>query len=167
MWLKCQQFQISEISAIPSIRRKSNDWETMLSSVGKLYTCGISINWNNFHRYSSGKIIEVPGNHFEETRHWIPINDDKYYLKKSSQISRIFSNFKWFAHLQFFSKLNIIFPKWEKVIRSRSIHFPLSIRRLYLKRAVKDEASTVTKLQILLDISLKWCGGCAYSFRDT
>ncbi|XP_035707663.1 mycocerosic acid synthase-like polyketide synthase [Folsomia candida] len=66
----------TEISAVPSLRRKADDWETMLSSLGRLYTHGIPINWKNFHRYSNRVKIEIPGYHFEDTSHWIAINDD-------------------------------------------------------------------------------------------
>lgn len=48
----------------------------MLYSLGRLYSFGVPINWENIHRYSDGTKIEIPGYHFEQHSHWITFNDD-------------------------------------------------------------------------------------------
>lgn len=60
----------------PSLRRKHDDWATILSSLGKLYTMGFQIKWQNFHRFSQGMKIDLPGHVFEEKQYWLSIQED-------------------------------------------------------------------------------------------
>ncbi|XP_035705542.1 phenolphthiocerol synthesis polyketide synthase type I Pks15/1 isoform X2 [Folsomia candida] len=65
------------VVTLGSLRRKAEDWDTMLGSLGKLHAMGRPINWENFHRYSSGEWAEnLPGYHFEETPYWMGIKDE-------------------------------------------------------------------------------------------
>ena len=68
--------QVADVIAIPSLRKKSSDWESMLGSLGKLYTLGQPINWENFHRYTDGRKVKLPGYHFMETKHWLDIKQE-------------------------------------------------------------------------------------------
>jgi acyl transferase domain-containing protein len=48
----------------------------MLASVGKLYSLGRTINWENFHRYSGANKVELPGYAFDEKPYWLAIQDE-------------------------------------------------------------------------------------------
>ncbi len=52
----------------------------MLSSLSKLYSQGVPINWSNYHRYSGGSKTQLghllPGYAFEESSYWMPMKED-------------------------------------------------------------------------------------------
>lgn len=68
--------KVADVVTSASLRRKCDDWETMLAALGKLYALGRPITWANFHRYSGGRRVELPGYHFEETPYWMNIKDE-------------------------------------------------------------------------------------------
>ncbi|XP_021946582.1 phenolphthiocerol synthesis polyketide synthase type I Pks15/1-like [Folsomia candida] len=68
--------EVADVVTTASLRRKCDDWETMLAALGKLYALGRPITWANFHRYSGGRKVELPGYHFEETPYWMNIKDE-------------------------------------------------------------------------------------------
>ncbi|XP_035715748.1 phenolphthiocerol synthesis polyketide synthase type I Pks15/1 [Folsomia candida] len=68
--------EVADVVTSASLRRKCDDWETMLAALGKLYALGRPITWANFHRYSGGRRVELPGYHFEETPYWMNIKDE-------------------------------------------------------------------------------------------
>ena len=49
----------------------------MLTTLGKLYSLGASINWEKFHRFSSTcHKVDIPGYSFEDKRHWLEMKQD-------------------------------------------------------------------------------------------
>ncbi|XP_035716828.1 narbonolide/10-deoxymethynolide synthase PikA1, modules 1 and 2 [Folsomia candida] len=68
--------EIVEISILaPSLKRNEPEWETMLSTLGKLYLAGIKINWSGFHRYTNGRKVDVPGYQFDEIPYWVTVKN--------------------------------------------------------------------------------------------
>lgn len=65
----------NDLIVLPSIRKNRSDWATILLSLSQLYTLGIPVNWEKFHRYSQAKKIDLPGYVFEEKSHWMVIQD--------------------------------------------------------------------------------------------
>ncbi|XP_035712782.1 phenolphthiocerol synthesis polyketide synthase type I Pks15/1 [Folsomia candida] len=69
----------SELRVLPSIRKNAPDWSTILSSFAQLYSLGTWVNWENFHRFSAAKKIDLPGYVFEEKSHWMTLQDKGSY----------------------------------------------------------------------------------------
>jgi acyl transferase domain-containing protein len=55
-------------SCIPSLRRKENDWTTILNSLGKMYTSGVEMKWEGFHQFSKGKKVTLPFYPFQKKK---------------------------------------------------------------------------------------------------
>ena len=69
---------------LPSLRQGEEDWQTLLSSLGKLYTLGAEIDWKNFDRdYARRKLI-LPTYPFERKRYWAAsdVQRQKTYQRK-------------------------------------------------------------------------------------
>ncbi|XP_035709867.1 6-deoxyerythronolide-B synthase EryA2, modules 3 and 4-like [Folsomia candida] len=68
--------EIVEISILaPSLKKNEPEWETMLSTLGKLYLTGIKINWSGFHRYTNARKVDVPGYQFDEVPYWVTVKN--------------------------------------------------------------------------------------------
>lgn len=49
----------------------SNDWETLLNSLGKLYTLGVPVNWKNFEATYTRRKVRLPHTPYQRQRYWI------------------------------------------------------------------------------------------------
>ncbi len=56
---------------LPSLHRKQEDWQVMLSSLGTLYVKGLDINWAGFDRDYQRYRLSLPTYPFERQRYWI------------------------------------------------------------------------------------------------
>ncbi|CAL8129073.1 unnamed protein product [Orchesella dallaii] len=55
---------------LPSLKRKANDWETLLESVGKLYLKGNKIDWKRLDDFCLRKKVRLPTYPFIGKTHW-------------------------------------------------------------------------------------------------
>jgi acyl transferase domain-containing protein/acyl carrier protein/phospholipid N-methyltransferase len=56
---------------LPSLRQGKDEWQTLLSSLSRLYVLGADVNWKNFDRdYTRRKLI-LPTYPFQRERYWV------------------------------------------------------------------------------------------------
>ncbi len=55
----------------PSLRRKTDDWEQLLETAGRLHADGVTIDWAGFHAHAPGQVVHLPGTPFQKKRHWV------------------------------------------------------------------------------------------------
>ncbi|MDB9527376.1 SDR family NAD(P)-dependent oxidoreductase [Oscillatoria sp. CS-180] len=55
---------------LPSLRPDA-DWQTLLTSLGKLYMLGATIDWAGFDRAYPRRIVQVPNYPFQRQRYWV------------------------------------------------------------------------------------------------
>ncbi|NEQ50218.1 MAG: acyltransferase domain-containing protein, partial [Leptolyngbya sp. SIO3F4] len=61
-----------EIAWLPSLRPGQNDWQQILSSLGKLYICGVNIDWIGFDQdYPKRRKVTLPTYPFQRQHYWI------------------------------------------------------------------------------------------------
>jgi acyl transferase domain-containing protein/acyl carrier protein len=56
---------------LASLRRTAPDETTILESLGRLYTSGVSVDWNGFYQGQSRRRVPLPTYPFEGKRYWI------------------------------------------------------------------------------------------------
>lgn len=56
--------------ALPSLKPKTSDWETVLSTLAQLYVRGANIDWVGFDRDYRRRRIGLPTYPFQRIRHW-------------------------------------------------------------------------------------------------
>ncbi|HSB00522.1 MAG TPA: amino acid adenylation domain-containing protein, partial [Anaerolineales bacterium] len=72
----------SKAAWLPSLRQGQDSWQTLLGSLGRLYTQGAEINWTSFDQGYPLHKISLPNYPFERQRYWLePVN------KKSSIVT--------------------------------------------------------------------------------
>jgi len=59
-----------------SLRRRHNEWEDILETLGKLYVQGHTIDWQGFDRGHHRARLALPTYPFERQRHWIASRDE-------------------------------------------------------------------------------------------
>lgn len=59
------------VPTLPDTAENDAEWVSVLNAIGKLWTCGFSINWKNFYALESRKHIPLPVYPFEKKKHWI------------------------------------------------------------------------------------------------
>ena len=64
--------------AVPTLCRNENAWETITSSLGKLYMRGWNIDWSEYHRDINfrHRLLHLPAYAFEEKKYWIDYRND-------------------------------------------------------------------------------------------
>ncbi|MBW4636528.1 MAG: type I polyketide synthase [Iphinoe sp. HA4291-MV1] len=68
---------------LPSLRQGQDDWQLLLQSLGKLYTCGVPIDWSGFDRDYERELISLPTYPWQRQRYWIETSEQKYQLAES------------------------------------------------------------------------------------
>ncbi|WP_100898073.1 type I polyketide synthase [Nostoc flagelliforme] len=68
---------------LPSLRQGQDDWKLLLQSLGKLYTCGVSVDWSGFDRGYGRELISLPTYPFERQRYWIETSEQRYQQAES------------------------------------------------------------------------------------
>lgn len=64
--------QDANILWLPSLRKSRGDAETMLASLGELFTCGLEINWNALEApYPPARRIPLPTYPFQREHYWV------------------------------------------------------------------------------------------------
>ncbi len=72
---------------LPSLRQGKEDWHTLLSSLGQLYTMGAEVDWKNFDRDYGRRKLVLPTYPFQRKRYWVqesasPLNCRQYTAKQ-------------------------------------------------------------------------------------
>ena len=75
---------------LPSLRKGSADWQTLLSSLTSLYQYGAQIDWSNFDReYTSQGLrhrLELPTYPFQHKRYWLPDRPGRRLGQSTTQV---------------------------------------------------------------------------------
>lgn len=58
---------------LPSLRRGRQEWETILNSLGSLYTAGVDIDWPRVTAGYASQRADLPTYPFQHQRYWVPI----------------------------------------------------------------------------------------------
>ncbi|MBD0336592.1 MAG: SDR family NAD(P)-dependent oxidoreductase, partial [Cyanobacteria bacterium Co-bin13] len=58
---------------LPSLRKGTDDWETLLASLGRLYCEGVNISWTGFDRPYQRRKLSLPTYPFQRQRYWIDL----------------------------------------------------------------------------------------------
>ena len=75
---------------LPSLRKNHNDWESMLASLGELYSRGLDVNWLGFEApYSPAKSISLPTYPFQRQHYWVEHAGKKENLTSTLSPSRL------------------------------------------------------------------------------
>ena len=63
----------STISAVPSLRRKEDDWKVISNSLASLYSSGLNIDWNEYQRdfNPAQRLLRLPTYNFDLKNYWI------------------------------------------------------------------------------------------------
>ncbi|KAL8801213.1 MAG: hypothetical protein Q9182_004607 [Xanthomendoza sp. 2 TL-2023] len=61
------------ISAVPSLRRDEDTWKVLSTSLASLYTSGLDIDWNEYHRdfNAAQQLLRLPTYGFDLKKYWI------------------------------------------------------------------------------------------------
>lgn len=63
-----------QLNCLPSLRRGTNDWQTILTTVGKLYLLGHKIDWKRFDEAYSRNKVSLPFHPFHRKSFWVESN---------------------------------------------------------------------------------------------
>lgn len=68
----------TEVSAYPTLRRGQGAYKTLASTLSNLYTAGLDIDWNEYHRdsLSSLRMLDLPSYSFDDKNYWIQYEGD-------------------------------------------------------------------------------------------
>jgi acyl transferase domain-containing protein/thioesterase domain-containing protein/acyl carrier protein len=55
---------------VPSLKKRGNDWQTMLEALGALYVRGVDVDWKAFEEGHTRQRVQLPTYPFERKRHW-------------------------------------------------------------------------------------------------
>ena len=61
----------SQITALPSLRRNGDSWKTLAESTASLHQAGFDINWDEYHRDCTSRVLELPSYSWDNKNHWI------------------------------------------------------------------------------------------------
>lgn len=65
------------ITVMPSIRRKENEWATLLETLTKLYQMGFHVDWKGFDQFHNRRKIKLPTYPFNRKKHWFESKENK------------------------------------------------------------------------------------------
>ncbi|KAB8332382.1 type I polyketide synthase [Scytonema tolypothrichoides VB-61278] len=68
---------------LPSLRQEQDDWQQILQSLGKLYTCGVPVDWSGFDRDYERQLISLPTYPWQRQRYWIETSEQRYQQAES------------------------------------------------------------------------------------
>ncbi|KAI9689779.1 MAG: Type I Iterative PKS [Bathelium mastoideum] len=69
---------IPAINAVPSLRRKTDDWEVVAQTLTTLYNAGIDILWREYHRdfKASQRVLKLPAYSWDLKSYWMQYVND-------------------------------------------------------------------------------------------
>lgn len=62
---------------LPSLRPSQEDWQQMLSSLGQLYTQGVTVDWSELDRHYPRRKVVLPTYPFQRQRYWREVEENK------------------------------------------------------------------------------------------
>jgi hypothetical protein len=68
-----------ELTMLPSMRKGSNAWQELLTSVGKLFVKGVEIDWKGFDKDYIRQKVQLPTYPFQRQRYWVDDCRQIYY----------------------------------------------------------------------------------------
>ncbi|HKV08228.1 MAG TPA: acyltransferase domain-containing protein [Thermoanaerobaculia bacterium] len=72
---QCADAQGREASVLASLRRGRDERETLLESLGSLYTLGLPIDWRGVHP-DGGRLVRLPVYPFQRQRYWFEVEKE-------------------------------------------------------------------------------------------
>ncbi|ORY59299.1 polyketide synthase [Pseudomassariella vexata] len=80
----------AKVRCYPSLRRGEDTFKTLSGSLGALYSAGVDIDWNEYHRDfpSSQKVLDLPSYSWDLERCWIQYNPS-WCLTKGDAVSTV------------------------------------------------------------------------------
>ena len=60
---------------LTSLERDRDEWETLLSSLARLYACGLDVDWERFDRDFARRRLALPTYPFQRQRYWLERED--------------------------------------------------------------------------------------------
>ncbi|AOX04379.1 hypothetical protein BJP34_17855 [Moorena producens PAL-8-15-08-1] len=70
---------------LPSLRPGVDEWQQMLSSLGKLYVKGVKIDWSGFDSDYNRQKVALPTYPFQRERYWVETNNNFWPQQQFSQ----------------------------------------------------------------------------------
>lgn len=66
------------VRAFPSLQRNESQWKVFVSTLTSLYTCGLAVNWNEYHSgfKEALRVLGLPAYQWELKEYWIPYVHD-------------------------------------------------------------------------------------------
>lgn len=74
---------------LPSLNKKQNDWQQLLTSLGELYVRGASVDWAAFYRDSHRRKVLLPTYPFQRQRYWVESVESAGSLRTSQKDHRL------------------------------------------------------------------------------
>ncbi|NOK63893.1 MAG: hypothetical protein GFH27_549391n22 [Chloroflexi bacterium AL-W] len=74
------------VTALASLRHpqaNDDDYQTMLTTLGRLWACGVAVDWQMFHRKAQYR-VSLPTYPFERRRYWIEPSDEPTHTQTRS-----------------------------------------------------------------------------------
>ncbi|MFN8400210.1 MAG: amino acid adenylation domain-containing protein [Anaerolineales bacterium] len=75
----------SKAAWLPSLRQGQDDWQTILDSLGKLYTQGADVNWSAFDEGYPRQKVSLPNYPFDRQRYWFESTEKKTVISEKPQ----------------------------------------------------------------------------------
>ncbi len=68
----------AQVATLPTLRRNSDAWSILVSSLTSLHLKGIEIQWNEYHRDFTNcqRVIQLPAYQWDAKNHWIQYEND-------------------------------------------------------------------------------------------
>ncbi|RMZ75372.1 hypothetical protein DV737_g5307, partial [Chaetothyriales sp. CBS 132003] len=73
----------TQITTIPTLQKRADAWTSVVSGLESLYTRGIDIDWNEYHRQHTAchQVLELPRYNWELKNYWIQYRNNFCLLK--------------------------------------------------------------------------------------
>ncbi len=148
---------------LPSLKRKNNDWEILLKSIGELYLTGFEINWKKFDNDYFRKFVWLPNYQFIKERYWFHEDTEQYQeveikdenFEEKEDYEKIHNDLiSLNGEEQYNFLIDIIRTKISKVLRlpKRKIDIDKSLTSLGLDSIMAMELNS--KLNLILGFSI-------------
>lgn len=79
----------NEAHLLPSLDQRADDWETVLTSLGRLYELGVEVDWRAFNRERQGRITGFPHYPFQRERLWLERSTSATLAANASAVAEI------------------------------------------------------------------------------
>lgn len=79
----------SDISILPTLRKNTDTWKVVASSLAALHTAGLDLQWDEYHRDFKGcqKVLQLPAYNWDSKNYWIQYSNN-FCLTKGDEPSK-------------------------------------------------------------------------------